>query len=51
MDIGENEECPEGDVILLCDVKGCNGRAVWRIGNKRLCPECLKSLKAKELMD
>ena len=36
MDIGEHEECPE-EMILLCDIEGCNRKAVGRIGNEKLC--------------
>jgi len=45
MDIGEHEEYPKGDVVLLCDVEGCNRRAIGRIGNKRLCDLHLAEMK------
>jgi hypothetical protein len=51
MDIGEHEEYPKGDVVLLCDVEGCNKRAVDRIGNRRLCAVHLADLEAEKLMD
>ena len=37
MDIGEYEDYPKGDIVLLCDMEGCNRRAVGRIGDKKLC--------------
>jgi hypothetical protein len=50
--IGENEEHPKDDVVLLCDVEGCWREAVWQTENgERLCSKHLADLEAEELMD